>query len=181
MCQRLSAIESREAVILGVERLVVCRFEPESDVELRQGRPRWGVTGVARQCLFVELSLPGQDLASVQRADVTVAQRPAAQIEVVCFELLGRLLLGPPNLGLVDVSDQTTDDALRDLVLQGEDVHQLAIIPLGPKVDPTACIDQLGRNADAVAAFAHAPFYKVPDTQLPRYLPKVPVNAAIGE
>jgi hypothetical protein len=112
---------------------------------------------------------------------VTVAQRPGAQIQVVCFEHLGRLPLGAPDLGLVDVSDQPTDNTLSDLVLYREDVGQFAIVTLGPEVGSTACIDQLRRNTDAAAAFAHAPFDKVPDTQLPRYLPKVSVDAAIGE
>ena len=77
--------------------------------------------------------------------------------------------------------DKPTDDASRDLVLYGEDVHQLAIVPIGPQVGSAAGIDQLGRNADAVAAFAHAPFHEIPYTQLPRYLPKVFVNVAIDK
>ena len=112
----------------------MCRLEPDRDVELRQGRPRRGVTGVARQCLLIELPPPRQDLAWTGRADVSQRQRPGAQTQVVRFEHLGRLPLGAPDLGLVDVSDQPTDNSLRDLVLHREDVRQLAIVALGPEV-----------------------------------------------
>jgi hypothetical protein len=52
-------------MIFGIERLVNWRFDPEKDVQKRQGRPRRGISRVACQRLFVKLPPPVQDLASV--------------------------------------------------------------------------------------------------------------------
>lgn len=44
----------------------------------------------------------------------------------------------------------------RDLVLHGEDVVDGAVVALGPEMGTAGGIDQLGGDADAVAALANA-------------------------
>ena len=45
---------------------------------------------------------------------------------------------------------QGCDDVLRDLVLQGEQVGHLAVVPLGPQVVAGQRVDELGGDAHLV-------------------------------
>src|SRR3954447_7055593 len=47
------------------------------------------------------------------------------------------------------------------LILDGEDVGEIAIVPVGPQMATRGRIDQLGCDADAVAGLAHAAFEHV--------------------
>ena len=49
------------------------------------------------------------------------------------------------------------DDALRDLVLQAEDVFAPALIALGPDMPAAAAVDQLGGDAHAPSALRTLP------------------------
>jgi hypothetical protein len=52
-------------------------------------------------------------------------------------------------------------DRARNLVLDGEDVLDLAVIVLGPAVSPRRGIDRLGGDANAVATPPHAAFQHI--------------------
>ena len=69
------------------------------------------------------------------------------------------------------------DDRLRDLVLQGEDVVQVAVVALGPDVIAARAFDQLGGDAHALAGLAHAALEHMTDLELPRDLGHVDVFA----
>ena len=67
--------------------------------------------------------------------------------------------------------------ASRDLVLQREDVVEIAVVALGPDVIAVDAVDQLGGDAHAAAGFAHAAFQHVADLQLPRDLRDIDILA----
>ena len=69
------------------------------------------------------------------------------------------------------------DDRLRNLVLQREDVVEVAVVALRPQVAAGRAVDQLRGDAHALAGLAHAALEHVADPELPRELPDVDVLA----
>ena len=65
---------------------------------------------------------------------------------------------------------QRRHDGLADLVLQGEDVGEVAVVALGPDVVAGRAVDQLGGDPHPAAGLAHAAFEHVADAQLARHL-----------
>src|SRR6202020_420483 len=59
------------------------------------------------------------------------------------------------------------DDLLRQLILNGEDVAEIAIESLGPDMAAGGRVDELGGDANAGAVFAHAAFQHVPHAKRP--------------
>ena len=72
-------------------------------------------------------------------------------------------------------------DRLRDLVLDGEDVGQIAVVAIGPEMRPVLRIDQLRVDADALARLSDAAFENVGDVEAPAHLLHVGVLALVGE
>ena len=73
---------------------------------------------------------------------VQVWQR--AQVEIVGGEAFGRLGTRALDLDVSHVRLDSDNDLLRDLVLQGKDVAQLALVAIGPDVRVGPDIDELG-------------------------------------
>jgi hypothetical protein len=61
-------------------------------------------------------------------------------------------------------------NALRDLVLNGEDIGEVSVIPLRPDVRSGGCVNQLRRDADPVRRFPHAAFEHITYAQLAAHL-----------
>ncbi len=57
-------------------------------------------------------------------------------------------------------------DHLRNLVLNSEDVGQVAVIALGPQVTGVHAVDQLRGDADLVARLLHAALNNIAHAQL---------------
>jgi hypothetical protein len=66
-----------------------------------------------------------------------------------------------PNLGRDDAGSYRAGDALRDLVLNGKHVGQLAIVSVGPEMVPGFGIDQLRCDANPVTRAADTAFEHV--------------------
>ncbi len=66
---------------------------------------------------------------------------------------------------------RVADDGGGDLVLDGEDVGELAVVALGPDVAVGRGVDQLDGDAHPVAGLAHAALDHVLDAELARHLP----------
>src|SRR5262249_59851181 len=62
----------------------------------------------------------------------------------------------PPLLALRQRDRERADDLLHHLVLGCEDVGEIAIEPLGPQMPAAAGIDELRRDAHAIAGLADA-------------------------
>jgi hypothetical protein len=71
--------------------------------------------------------------------------------------------------------------AAGDLVLHGKDVAELPIVALGPVMGTGQRIDQLGRDAQALAGPAHAAFEHIAHAQLARDPLHVDDLALVGE
>ena len=102
---------------------------------------------------------------------------PGHQVEVVGIEMGRAALLDRLFFLRQQLEFQRRDDGLGDLVLQREDVVQVAVVALGPEVVVARRLDQLGGDADAPARAPHAALEHVADLQLPRDLRQVDVLA----
>ena len=77
------------------------------------------------------------------------------------------------------LSFSARDDGLRDLVLQGEDVGQVAVVAVGPDVVAGRAVDQLGGDPHPAAGLAHAAFEHVADAELARHLGQTSTDLAL--
>src|SRR5262245_53946711 len=77
--------------------------------------------------------------------------------------------LQPCALGLcpVHMGSKRCDDASRHLVLDGKEVFEPAVVAFCPAMCASCGINELGADADAVAASADAALQYIPDTKLP--------------
>src|ERR1035441_2849259 len=58
---------------------------------------------------------------------------------------------------------QCSGDCCSDVILKGEDVAHLAVVPLGPELGAVGCVNQLAGNAEAGFRAAYAPFEHMRD------------------
>ena len=136
-----------------------------------------------RGVVGIELARLGEQL---QRIAGGVAGHPvraghAAQEIVVGVEALGGLALGPLDLGLLQLRRDRADHARGHLILQIEDVLELAIEVIGPQMRPARSIDQLRGDADPLRRLAHAAFEHVTHTQLATDLLHIDGPALVGK
>src|SRR5262249_36447613 len=81
-------------------------------------------------------------------------------------ELGGILAPRSLNLGSDDSGSDGTDNAACDLVLNGKDVLQGAVVALGPDMVAARRVDELRGDAHAVAGFADAAFEHVAHAEI---------------
>ena len=96
---------------------------------------------------------------AVWHAGIHVGLR--AQDEIVGVEAVGPLAFDPLDFGPTQARLDRADDRQRDLVLQREDVVELAVVALGPDVGAGRRIDELAGDAHAIRRLAHAAFEHV--------------------
>ena len=84
-------------------------------------------------------------------------------------------------LGLQQLGFDCSDDFPCDLVLQGKDVGQVAVVAVGPDVIAGRGVDQLGGDAHAIAALAHAALQHVTHAEFARDALYVDRLALVGE
>src|SRR4249919_1305625 len=80
----------------------------------------------------------------------------ATKKAVICFQVVGLLGCEPPLITLRQVERERADDVLRHVVLHGEDVGQVAIETLRPKMSARSYVDELRCNPHPVAGLADA-------------------------
>ncbi len=147
------------------------------------GPPMHAVKGVLRRChqspglgvTGIEVHGPAGealDRLQVPRIAVVAGQsvRARHQIEVVGIDIVRAALLDRRLLLRQQFQLQRFDDGLADLVLQGEDVVELAVVALGPQMAAGGPVNQLSGDPHPAAGFAHAAFQDVADAQLPGQL-----------
>src|SRR5690349_7701773 len=71
-------------------------------------------------------------------------------------ELRSFLAVDALNFCSDDSRRDSTNDALGDLVLNGKNIFERAVVTLRPDVVAIACVDQLRRDAHTVTGLAHA-------------------------
>src|SRR5262245_28048118 len=97
----------------------------------------------------------------------------SAHEEIIRLPGRRRLQQRALGLGLVDLGHQDRNDRPGNLVLNSEDVLQLAVVTLGPKVSAGQGIDELGGDADAIAGPTDAAFENVANAELAADLPYI--------
>src|SRR5262245_31990640 len=76
---------------------------------------------------------------------------------------------------------ESARNRMGDLILNGEDVGELAIVPFGPEVIAVFGVDQLRGDSDAASRATHAPFQDRPDPECFRNASNVLLLAAKRE
>src|SRR5687768_2571403 len=104
-----------------------------------------------------------------------------AQEEVIGFQVLDRLANQAPLLVGGQLHRERSDDLPRDLVLQGEDVRQVAIVTIGPKMPAGCRIDELRGYPYPVAGPADAALDDILHPQLRPDLLDLHGSALVGE
>jgi hypothetical protein len=88
------------------------------------------------------------------------------QIKLVRLRIRRRALLDRFLFSRQQFQFERVDDRFRNFILQREDVVQVAIVALGPQMAVGRALDQLCRDAHAVARFAHAALENMRDIEL---------------
>jgi len=65
---------------------------------------------------------------------------------------------------------ESGNDALGDFVLDSEDIHELAVVSLGPNMPSRGAIHQLGSDPNSVSGLSHTAFDYIVDIQLASYI-----------
>ena len=167
----------------GVERALgefVDRFPgveiEHADVDPAEQRVGVRIFGIERQRLEQQVLRAAM---IVRRHAPHVRQRLHHQVPGV--DALRRLAPHPRRLGEQDLRADRTDHPVGDLVLQREDVGELAVVAVGPQMIAERRVDQLAGDAHAARRFAHAAFEDVAHAELARDRPHVDRAALVGE
>jgi hypothetical protein len=83
---------------------------------------------------------------------------PAAQVQIVGRCVAGAATFDSRRIGWQQLHTQCIDDMPRDLLLDGEDVFDLALESLRPEVKTVRGIDELRGDPQSIAALAYAAF-----------------------
>src|SRR5262245_52460294 len=93
-----------------------------------------------------------------------------AHDEIIGFKLLGPLAPCTFHFRKTDTRLDRADDACRDVILQIEDIFDIALVSFRPDMIAAGCVDELGRDADTASRLPHAALHHVADTQLASHL-----------
>src|SRR5439155_537520 len=128
------------------------------------------------------VATPRMDVrAPIERGGAGAVQRQRAEIEVIGAEILWALAPRALDFRAANARFDDPDDGLGDLVLEVEDVFQDAVIFVGPNVRAGLSLDELSRDAQAIAAFAQAALEHVANAELAPDLLDVDDLALVGE
>ena len=114
-------------------------------------------------------------------ASQTPGVAPAAQVQIVGLQVLGRLRGELGHLLRRERDAQRVGDLVGDLVLDLEDVRHLAVVAFGPDREAGGGVDQLGVDAQAVARPAQAALEREVGAQLLADLRRGHLLVAEGE
>ena len=151
---------------------------------IKQVRVAVGDAGVGRGIVVLNVERALEHLlGQPQEAPcVTAVEETAAhQVEAIGLAVVGRALRNGLALLRQHLEAQRVDDGVRDVVLQLEDVLELAVVALGPDMAVGAPVDQLRGDAHPVVHLAHAAFKQILHAQPRGHAVKVLGAALVGE
>src|ERR1043165_5523708 len=96
----------------------------------------------------------------------TMDERQGALIEFPRLEVFRRATRGAGMFDVLQISDQRNGDGFADLVLDGKNIGDFAVIGPSPDLLPRARVDQLRRDARPVARLPNASFDNIVDAEL---------------
>jgi len=133
--------------------------------------------------LRIEVDGPFQQRARFfdTRSAALKNQLSSTQIVVISIEVVGALVRDTPLLALVQLQRQGRDDLPRHLILHGEDVGEVAVVPLGLHVAASRAVDELSGDPHPVSRLADASFQHIANRELPGHLLHPYGLAAVGE
>ena len=105
----------------------------------------------------------------------------AAHVKVVGIDVGGAAPADARGFVRREVDLERVDDGARHLVLDFEDVDQLAVIALRPEMRAAASVDELRRDAHARPGLAHASFQHMAHAEVARDAPQIDGAALVGE
>src|SRR4051794_1077100 len=108
-------------------------------------------------------------------------ERQRADHALPGVEVVGWLVLTANLLSHIQLRFDCCDHTLGNLVLDGENVSEIAVVALGPDMVTGFSLDQLGGDTDAVAGFAHTAFEHITHPQLAPDLLYINGAALVGE
>src|SRR6188472_3532680 len=88
------------------------------------------------------------------------------QIYIIRLDVVGEAAGNDIPVTGRELEFQRRDDRVRELVLEIEDVAEVAIVALSPEMKAGRSIDQLGIDPDAFSCSSGAAFQHVSDTQV---------------
>ena len=97
-----------------------------------------------------------------------MVQHLGGQHALIGRHVVRRLALRTVVRGGLDATGQRRDNRAGHLVLDGENVLELAVVAFGPNVPVGFCVDQLHGDADAIARLSHASLEDVFDRKFAR-------------
>src|SRR5438128_2046330 len=130
---------------------------PSIKIDISVGQPRPGRSKIRVDRNRSQEHLPGKLHVLTSP---TLKQLTSAQIKFVCFHIRCGWLEETAFLPLRKRKSQRVEHTAGDLILNGEDVFDLAIEPLRPKVIAVSRVDQLDEDAQSVSGFADAALEK---------------------
>src|SRR5262245_12002797 len=92
-------------------------------------------------------------------SSVTSHVEPTHQIELIGLYVLGGATTYIGALLRCQFDLERSNNGLRDLVLQSEDITEVPVITLRPQVMADPSVDQLRGDSDAVARLAYTAFH----------------------
>ena len=107
--------------------------------------------------------------------------RQRADDKVPGVDVLGRLAANPRRFRHQDLREDRPDHVVGDVVLQFENVGQLAIIAFRPQMGAARGVDQLTGHPNGVGGLAHAAFENVADPELSGHIAHVDRLALVGK
>src|SRR5262245_15591127 len=105
----------------------------------------------------------------------------AAQEVIIGIHVLRRLALGTIALGMLQLRRDGAHNARGHPILQLEDILNVAVKALCPKVRARRDVDELSRYAHSVCGLSHAAFEDVAYPQLATGLPHIHRPTLVGE
>ena len=133
-----------------------------------QARVTIGDAGEGTSELRVEVGRADEHVAAEAQEVLgrVVEELAALQIEIIGLDAGRGGLANGVDLGRHQPHLQLFDDGPGDLVLDGENVGQIAIIAFGPDMAAAAAVDQLAGDPQAVAGLADAAFEQIADAKI---------------
>src|SRR5437763_17220487 len=97
------------------------------------------------------------------------------------IELIWVLTLRVPNLSCDNARRDRAGNASGDLVLDGKDVSQFAVVAIRPQMMASRCLDELCGDANAIAGASHTAFEHVAHAELAPDFADVNRRTLVGE
>src|SRR5687767_6278912 len=122
--------------------------------------------------------LPGE---LMRAAAMLMEELPAPQVNLVCLNICRRYLLDRLLFVFGEHHTQGGHDAGCNLILDGENILELAVITLGPELSVVAGIHELRGEPESLTRFAHASLEHSSNLKLPSDFANVLVLVLEGE